>query len=146
MAGPAASSDVVVRRMQRQRRRDTKPELLVRHELHRLGLRYRVDRAVLPGIRRRADIVFGPAMVVVFVDGCFWHVCPVHATQPKANADWWQDKLERNVQRDRQTDAALTAAGWLVIRVWEHEDPPVAAAFICRTIHERRSNPAPQPQ
>lgn len=63
----------------------------------------------------------------MFVDGCFWHSCPQHATEPKANAQWWRDKLQRTVQRDRQTDAALDAAGWSVVRVWEHEPPEQAA-------------------
>lgn len=66
----------------------------------------------------------------MFVDGCFWHLCPEHGNVPKANRDWWQEKLERNVRRDRDTDAQLLDAGWTVVRVWEHElrADPVAAA------------------
>lgn len=138
MARPPASSEAALARMQRQSRRDTKPELALRRELHRLGLRYRVERAVLPGVRRRADVVFEPAKVAVFLDGCFWHACALHGTQPKANAQWWRDKFERNVIRDRQTDAAMTAAGWLVIRVWEHEEPQAAAATIATAVRVRR--------
>jgi DNA mismatch endonuclease, patch repair protein len=130
MARPAASSDGVLRRMQQQRRRDTEPEVLLRRELHRLGLRYRVDHLVLPTVRRRADIVFSRAKVAVFVDGCFWHSCPVHATRPKANAEWWAEKLTRTVERDRDTDSRLTAAGWLVLRIWEHEDVVLAAQTV----------------
>ena len=137
MARPPASSKAALQRMQRQARRDTGPELALRQELHRLGLRYRIDRAVLPGFRRRADVVFGPARVAVFVDGCFWHVCPLHSTQPKANAEWWRDKLARNVLRDRQTDAKLTAAGWFVIRSWEHEEPAAVALSIAATVRMR---------
>jgi DNA mismatch endonuclease (patch repair protein) len=74
-------------------------------------------------MRRRADVVFTRARVAVFVDGCFWHRCPEHSTIPTANRAWWIDKLDANVTRDRDTDAQLGAAGWLVIRVWEHEDP-----------------------
>jgi DNA mismatch endonuclease (patch repair protein) len=125
--------------MKRQARRDTRPELALRRELHRSGLRYRVDRKVLPGVNRRADVVFLGARVAVFVDGCFWHSCPQHATQPKANSDWWSEKLARNVLRDRETDQRLEAAGWAVVRVWEHEDPRPAAGRI-RDLIERRSS------
>jgi DNA mismatch endonuclease, patch repair protein len=130
MNRPPASSDDALRRMQRQRRRDTRPELALRRELHRLGLRYRVDRQVLPGVRSRADLVFTRAKVAVFVDGCFWHCCPVHGTRPKANAAWWEEKLSGTVRRDRDTDAALAAAGWRVVRIWEHEPAPVAAGRV----------------
>ncbi|MDV2477629.1 very short patch repair endonuclease [Rhodococcus zopfii] len=113
--------------MSRQRRRDTAPEVALRRELHRRGARFFVDRAPLPGLRRRADLVFPRRRVAVYVDGCFWHRCPVHATDPKNNAEWWAAKLAGNVSRDRDTDARLAAAGWTVVRVWEHEDPLVAA-------------------
>lgn len=113
-------------RMARVRNRDTAAELAVRRELHRRGRRYFVQRAVLPG-RRRADIVFPRARVAVFVDGCFWHSCPEHATSPKTNAEWWAEKLARNAARDRRTDADLRAAGWRVVRVWEHESASDAA-------------------
>ncbi|NGP07805.1 very short patch repair endonuclease [Rhodococcus sp. 14C212] len=114
-------------RMSRQRRRDTVPEVALRRELHRRGVRYFVDRAPLPGIRRRADLVFPRRRVAVYVDGCFWHRCPQHATDPKNNAEWWAAKLAGNVARDRDTDAALAAAGWTAVRIWEHEDPVEAA-------------------
>jgi DNA mismatch endonuclease, patch repair protein len=125
--------------MRGQARRDTTPELALRQALHRLGLRYRVDRRVLPGVRRRADLVFGPARVAVFVDGCFWHACPVHGTWPKANAAWWRAKLTHNVDRDRDTDAALAAEGWLAIRVWEHDDMQQVALEVAAEIARRRS-------
>jgi DNA mismatch endonuclease, patch repair protein len=124
---PLPDSVATRNRMSAQRRRDTAPELALRRELHRRGRRYRVDLAPLPGIRRRADLVFPGARVAVFVDGCFWHSCPAHATSPKNNADWWAAKLAGNVARDRDTDARLTAAGWTVVRIWEHEDPVAAA-------------------
>lgn len=118
------------RRMSRQRTRDTEPELLLRRELHRRGLRYRVD-AALPGMpRRRADILFTRAKVAVFVDGCFWHGCPTHKSTPVNNHAWWVDKLARNIERDGQTDANLRSLGWLAIRVWEHEDAMCAAVEI----------------
>lgn len=113
--------------MRRQARRDTAPELALRRELHRRGRRFFVDRPPLAGLRRRADLVFPRRRVAVYVDGCFWHSCPQHATRPKSNADWWAQKLAANVARDRDTDDRLTAAGWAVVRVWEHEDPTSAA-------------------
>lgn len=116
--------------MGRQRRRDTVPEIALRRELHRRGFRFFVDRAPLPGLRRRADLVFPRKRVAVYVDGCFWHCCPQHATYPKNNAEWWAAKLAGNVQRDRDTDTRLQAAGWTVVRVWEHEDPVTAATRV----------------
>ncbi|WP_330185572.1 very short patch repair endonuclease [Nocardia sp. NBC_01503] len=117
-------------RMAKQRRADTAPEMALRRELHRRGARFFVDRAPLPKLRRRADIVFPRRKVAVFVDGCFWHSCPVHATSPKNNAEFWTVKLARNVARDRDTDARLAAAGWTVVRVWEHEAAESAADLV----------------
>ncbi len=117
-------------RMSRQANRDTAPELMLRRQLHALGLRYRVHRRPLAGIRRTADIVFPRKRVAIFVDGCFWHGCPVHGTAPKTNADWWAAKLDRNKERDADTDRLLAEAGWTVVRIWEHEDPAEAAGRI----------------
>jgi len=110
--------------MKRMPRRDSKPELRLREELHRLGLRYRIQLRGLPGT---PDIAFTRARIAVFVDGCFWHCCPEHGVSPKSNRDWWQVKLDGNVARDRRNDLALTGLGWLSFRVWEHEDPVEAA-------------------
>lgn len=121
-------------RLSKQRRRDTKPEVALRRELHRRGLRYFVDRAPLKGLRRRADVVFPRRKVAVYVDGCFWHSCPVHATKPRNNAQWWADKLATNVSRDRDTDSRLEAEGWTVVRVWEHEPAVEAAAKVERAL------------
>lgn len=140
MNTPAASSAQALTRMRRQRRRDTAPELMLRRELHRLGLRYRVDRNVLPGVRRRADAVFAPAKVAVFVDGCFWHMCPQHRTTPRANAGWWVEKLAANVARDRDTDRRLSDLGWTAIHVWEHEDMVVTAIRIRALVLQRRTS------
>ncbi|MDQ3577542.1 MAG: very short patch repair endonuclease [Actinomycetota bacterium] len=126
-------------RMSRQRSRDTGTEIALRRALHAMGLRYRVHRRPLPAVRREADIVFGPSRVAVFVDGCFWHACPAHATWPKRNAEFWRAKIEGNRARDRDTDATMTAAGWLPLRVWEHEDPVTAAQRIADTVRERSS-------
>jgi DNA mismatch endonuclease (patch repair protein) len=116
--------------MSKQRRSDTAPEIALRRLLHARGYRYRVGLPV-PGLPRRTiDVAFTLRKVAVFVDGCFWHSCPQHATSPVANVDWWANKLATNVSRDRETDARLLEAGWTVIRVWEHEAAQDAAARI----------------
>jgi DNA mismatch endonuclease (patch repair protein) len=89
-------------------------------------------------VRRTADMVFRSAQVAVFVDGCFWHRCPVHSTDPKTNADYWTPKLRRNVERDRETDQLLADAGWVSVRVWEHEDPQEAAGLVASIVTARR--------
>lgn len=125
--------------MARQQRRDTAPELLVRRRLHATGLRYRVNAPLPTMPRRRADILFTRRRVAVFVDGCFWHSCPDHGTRPRANAVWWREKLERNVTRDRETDAVLQSLGWTVLRAWEHEDPDSVVARIITILQTRDS-------
>lgn len=127
---PRAPAPGVRARMQRQRRRDTNPELELRRVLHARGLRYRVNWPVPGRVRRTIDIAFTRRKVAVFVDGCFWHACPAHATSPKANAEWWRTKLATNVARDRDTDELLREAGWTVVRIWEHEEPTAAARVI----------------
>lgn len=107
--------------MRGNRKTDTQPEVLLRSELHRRGLRFRKNaRLVLADTSVRPDIVFSRIRVAVFVDGCFWHSCPQHGTSPSVNTNYWQQKLEGNVARDTVVNAALTEAGWRVIRVWEH--------------------------
>lgn len=127
---PEPPDDVVRRRMLRQRRRDTGTEWAIRRRLHAAGFRYRVDVRPDVSLRCRGDIVFARAKVVVFIDGCFWHGCPLHGTQPKKNAEWWRDKLAKNVERDRRNTENLMALGWCVVRVWEHEDLESALARI----------------
>jgi len=123
------------RNMAAVRRTDTKPEVDLRKALHARGLRFRKDyRLDLPGGRVRPDIVFTRRQLAVFVDGCFWHVCALHATSPKDNAAFWRTKLERNVERDRLVDSILINAGWRVVRVWEHESPTEAAVRISRLL------------
>jgi DNA mismatch endonuclease (patch repair protein) len=123
--------------MQANRSRDTAPEMALRRLLHAQGFRYRVSARPLKGVRRTADLVFGPARVAVFVDGCFWHCCPDHGTVPKANSDYWKPKLARNVARDRETDQLLAEAGWLALRIWEHEDSEQAAADVAQVVNSR---------
>ncbi|MCU7722287.1 very short patch repair endonuclease [Actinoplanes sp. KI2] len=120
--------------MSRQRRRNTQPEVAIRKRLHAMGLRFRVTMPI-PGMPRRTmDIAFTRARVAVFVDGCFWHVCPEHATRPAANSDWWFRKLTGNQARDVATNDHLAALGWRVVRIWEHENPAEAADRIAAVV------------
>ncbi|MGW5635888.1 very short patch repair endonuclease [Streptomyces sp. NPDC003832] len=138
MASLLPSSPAVAARMSRQARRDTPQELAVRRILHRAGLRYRIHVPV-PGMHRRSvDIAFTRQKVAVFLDGCFWHSCPDHATSPKANADWWRTKLDRNTTRDRETTEHLSALGWVVLRFWEHEVPDAVAKRVRDVVANRR--------
>jgi DNA mismatch endonuclease, patch repair protein len=136
---PPASSPEVRRRMQAVRRRDTALEMRLRSSLHHMGFRYRVDRSPLPGQKRRADLVFPTERIAVYVDGCFWHGCPTHATWPKTNADWWREKLEANRARDASTDAQLRAHGWTVVRVWGHEPVQDAAERVADEVRRART-------
>jgi DNA mismatch endonuclease, patch repair protein len=119
------------------RRTGTKPEMALRRALHRQGYRFRKDYRLdlAEGKRVRPDIAFTARRVAVFVDGCFWHACPDHGTKPANNTWYWEPKLRRNVERDRAADAALAAAGWDVVRVWEHEtlDEAVTAVIAALT-------------
>lgn len=126
-------------RMRRAGRADTAPEVAIRRILFLDGLRYRKDHAPLAGIRTRADIVFVGARVAVYVDGCFWHGCPEHATWPKNNAEFWRSKIETNRERDCRVTELLTAAGWLVIRVWEHESPASGAERVRAAVASRKT-------
>jgi len=137
---PSFASTLATReRMQSQSRRDTGPELALRRALHARGMRYRVDVPPIASLRRRADVVFPRQKIAVFVDGCFWHACPQHSRSAKSNAAFWSEKLARNAARDTETDECLTARGWCVIRVWEHEPPETAAHRIADVVAGRRS-------
>jgi DNA mismatch endonuclease (patch repair protein) len=138
-ARPMASSEAARRRMQSTPQRDTPAELRIRKLLHAMGLRYLVDAKPLEGSPRRADVVFRRARVAVFVDGCFWHGCPEHGTWPKANEQFWRAKILANIERDAETNDRLRDRGWLVIRVWEHEDPSLAATRIARQVRSKVS-------
>lgn len=135
---PQPSTPAVTAVMRGNVRRDTRPELRIRSLLHRLGYRFRKDFAIVAGeIRVRPDIVFTRRRVAVFVDGCYWHRCVEHGTEPRANAGYWRAKLDGNVDRDRRVTTALRAAGWIVLRVWEHEAPEDAVAQIRRHLPVR---------
>jgi DNA mismatch endonuclease (patch repair protein) len=115
-------ADQVRRQMQSQKTSGTRMELEVRRRLHALGYRYRVDRNLLRDHNYRGDIVWSGRRLVVFLDGCFWHGCPLHGTTPKSNTHWWRNKIESNRERDQRVDDLLGQRGWTVLRFWEHDD------------------------
>lgn len=133
---PPPSASLRSANMRANRRADTGPERRLRTLLHAQGLRFRVDFSVRVQGRRpiRPDIVFTRVCLAVFVDGCFWHGCPDHGSRPRINEHYWGPKIARNRERDSEQTEGLTAAGWLVLRFWEHEDPARAVAAIekCR--------------
>lgn len=135
LAGPVPLSPNVTRQMKKMPRSGTGPELLLRSELFRRGLRFRVNYRGLPG---RPDIVFTRARIAVFIDGCFWHSCPIHGTLPKNNREWWQKKLDGNRERDQRKDENLRTLGWLALHYWEHDDVDDIADEIEEVWRERR--------
>ncbi len=146
MAGESwATSEATRASMRANRSRDTRPELALRRAAHALGLRYRVAARPLPRIRRTADMVFTRARVAVFLDGCFWHGCPTHHRAPAANSGYWSEKVARNRARDAEVDALLAAAGWRVLRVWEHEDPAEAARRVAELVARARGDQGAAP-
>lgn len=132
-----AASRETSSRMARVGQRDTAAEMAVRRLLHAAGLRYRVQYPVPGRPRRTIDVAFTRLRVAVFIDGCYWHACPVHATQSRTNTDWWRSKIEANRQRDADTNRALSERDWLVVRIWEHQRPLEAAAEIERIVARR---------
>jgi DNA mismatch endonuclease (patch repair protein) len=130
-------------RMRAQPRIGTAPEYVLRRILHGRGFRYRVGYKV-PGLARRTiDIAFPRKKVAVFVDGCFWHRCPEHSVPVKNNAEWWRQKLDANVARDRSTQQHLEELGWRVLRFWEHADMDVAADVVGASLFERLESTGP---
>jgi len=123
--------------MQANKSRDTSPELAVRRLLHAQGLRYRVAFRPEPSLRRTADIVFTKQRIAVFIDGCYWHACPEHRTVARSNATYWSEKLARNVARDVDTTERLQAAGWTVLRFWEHESAVEVARTVAAAVRHR---------
>lgn len=116
--------------------------MALRRELHRRGMRYRVQTPPLPGVRYRPDIVFAPARICVELMGCRWHRCPQCAiADPVTNAEYWKAKLDGNVRRDRRNAAALAAAGWTLIIVWEHETPLDGADRVQAALRRARADP-----
>jgi DNA mismatch endonuclease, patch repair protein len=118
---------------------DTKPEIALRSSLHRRGYRFRKDHRVLvDGKRVRIDCAFPAEQLAVFMDGCFWHRCPTHRSVPHANRQYWEPKLARNVERDRNVNAQLEAAGWTVLRIWEHVPVEAAVELVSATLDRLR--------
>jgi DNA mismatch endonuclease (patch repair protein) len=116
----------------------TTPERTLRSALHRANLRFRKDVRPEQSFRCAADIVFRRQKVCVFIDGCFWHGCPIHFAYPKTNAAWWKEKIQATIDRDRRQSRWLKEHGWTVIRVWEHEitenDLPEIVSKITSTV------------
>jgi DNA mismatch endonuclease (patch repair protein) len=134
---PMPSHPNVTLRMSRNHRRDTKPELRLRRLLHASGARYRVDfRIKADEVTVRPDIVFTRRRLAIFLDGCFWHGCPEHGNVPAHNRTYWMPKLARNRARDEEVTAALTNAGWTVIRAWEHEPTRHIAERVLALLHD----------
>jgi DNA mismatch endonuclease (patch repair protein) len=124
--------------MQKQRTKDTEPERVLRLALRARGLTgYRKHYRALPDSRRTVDVAFVSVRVAVDVRGCFWHGCPEHSRRGTANSKWWAEKLDGNVERDRDTEHRLTGAGWHVVVVWEHEDAEEAAERVSGVVRER---------
>lgn len=138
MSSVKPSSDKASRRMAAVRQKGTQAEIDLRKALHARGLRYRLQVPLLTRPRRVADIVFVRARLAVFVDGCFWHGCPAHASWPKSNAAFWRQKIEANRARDLDTNDRLGALGWKVLRIWTHEDAVDTADRIARLVRRRQ--------
>lgn len=137
-AYPLPVSPGVSSKMRQQRSRDTMPEVLLRKDLHRRGLRFRTHGKIVPGTQRSVDVVFARSRVAVFVDGCFWHGCPVHGRRHfDSNPDYWSAKIRRNSNRDDDTNRRLRAAGWEVVRVWEHKETTEAADLVEQVVRSR---------
>jgi DNA mismatch endonuclease (patch repair protein) len=134
-----ASSEGVRRSMRSNRSRDTRPELALRSALHATGLRFRKHYRPLTGSRCDVDIAFTRWRVAVQLDGCFWHGCPLHATRPATNQEWWASKLDENTARDRRNDQLLADNGWTVLRFWEHEPMENIVAKVVKVIADQQA-------
>ncbi|MFJ8271898.1 very short patch repair endonuclease [Streptomyces sp. NPDC094154] len=130
--------------MRSNRGRDTKPERRLRSALHKQGLRYRVSVRPVPTLRRTADLLFTRYKVAVFVDGCYWHGCPVHGSMPSSNRDFWVAKIEGNKRRDAETDRLLVEQGWFVVRAWEHTAIEDAVTLVRLALEESQSHLSPR--
>ncbi len=103
--------------MSQVKNRNTKPEVSVRKLLWQKGFRYRIEY----GLRGKPDIVFPANNIAIFIDGCFWHHCPMHYKTPETNTKFWKNKILQNKKRDYKNNIQLRKAGWTVLRIWEHE-------------------------
>lgn len=139
-----SSSEEASQRMSKVRQKGTNAEMAFRRELYQRGLRYRVGYTVLKKPRRVADIVFLKQKIAIFIDGCFWHGCPIHATWPKQNAQFWKFKIDTNKARDVDTNERLHTLGWTVLRFWEHEETSTSAENVIKLVNLTKINEARQ--
>ncbi len=102
--------------MSKIKSKNTSPEKALRKALWRRGLRFRVQYG-----EEKIDIAFPNEKLAVFVDGCFWHSCPIHGHIPKSNAEYWAPKLKKNIERAKAKDSRLASQGWAIMHFWEHE-------------------------
>jgi len=130
--------------MRSNRGRDTALEVRVRSALHRAGLRYRLQVRPIPGLRCTIDVAFPRDRLALFIDGCYWHLCPKHGTYPVTNGEWWRTKLETTRERDERNTRALETAGWHVIRAWEHEDVAEIVAHVSDMLVRLRAGSEPK--
>jgi len=139
------SRTIAVRNVMRANRGvNTKPELRMRSLVHKAGLRYSINVRPEQEINRRADLVFRSAKVAVFIHGCFWHGCSKHFVAPKINRKYWNEKILRNRQRDRETRRFLSRKGWQVLVYWEHQDFDYCVDNLVACIVQRRKQKHPR--
>ncbi len=138
---PAASSLVVRKVMLANQSTNTAPERLLRSALSRAGISFRRNVRPVTTLKCEADIVFRSHRLCVFVDGCFWHGCPKHFACPKTNSSWWNEKIAATKARDRSQSALLRAAGWNVLRIWEHEITSAKVASVLKRIKTKIASP-----
>jgi DNA mismatch endonuclease (patch repair protein) len=105
--------------------------MAIRSSLHCAGFRFRKDLLIRTEERKcRPDVVFTRVKLAVFIDGCFWHLCPQHGHIPTTNMSYWESKLKKNIERDALDTAALERSGWKVLRIWEHTPVQEASDMI----------------
>ncbi len=131
---PRASSPIVRHVMQRNTGRETSIEKKLRSALHKIGLRFRKDYQPQRQLNIKADIVFPKQKICIFIDGCFWHGCPIHFKIPKINSKWWSEKIRDNMLRDFRQNKDLNERGWTVIRYWEHDVTNENLSALCSEI------------
>ena len=130
--------------MARIRASNTQPELILRRGLWASGLRYRLQVKTPGG---KADLVISAKRFALFIDGCFWHGCPEHYVRPGSRNEFWDSKLRENIDRDRRQTLELEAAGWLVLRVWEHavrENPEALVETVLATLEAKQAPKQPE--
>jgi DNA mismatch endonuclease (patch repair protein) len=110
------SKEVRSKIMSKIKSKNTSPEKTLRKALWDIGLRFRIQYG-----KEKIDIAFPAKKIAIFVDGCFWHSCPIHGHIPKSNKDYWVAKLAKNIERAKDKDIRLESDGWKILHFWEHE-------------------------